>query len=178
MVLTDEQRQLVSKNHNLIYQFAKVKQLDLEEHYGTLAIGLCRAASLFDPGRGVKFSTFAWKCMETEYAHYLKHLHGAKHVPEHLVLSYDVQLISNRGTEGATFLDVITSRHYHQRFDHTAAEVQSFRRSLSERQQTVFDLMMSGYRADVIAQQVGCSRQHVSKFKKELQQSWRCFSAA
>ena len=42
--LTAEQQQLVIENHNLIYDFAKRKNLIIEEYYDILAIGLCNAA--------------------------------------------------------------------------------------------------------------------------------------
>jgi RNA polymerase sigma factor (sigma-70 family) len=37
--------------------------LDADDLYQEGVIGLCRAADLYDPGRGVAFSTFAWSCI-------------------------------------------------------------------------------------------------------------------
>ena len=45
--LTPEQQKLVTDNHNLIYSLANAKNIDLDEYYDVLAIGLCKAAITF-----------------------------------------------------------------------------------------------------------------------------------
>lgn len=64
--MTQEQRKLVEKNHNLIYHTLHKYKLNEEEYYDILAIGLCKAAIKFDPERS-KFSTFAVKVMYNEF---------------------------------------------------------------------------------------------------------------
>lgn len=59
--LTDEERDLVTNNHNLIYSYLNKYNLS-DDYYDLCAIGLCRAAHFYEPERG-KFSSFAFLCM-------------------------------------------------------------------------------------------------------------------
>lgn len=59
--LTDEERDLVTTNHNLIYSYLNKYKLS-DDYYDLCAIGLCRAAHFYEPERG-KFSSFAFLCM-------------------------------------------------------------------------------------------------------------------
>ena len=59
--LTDEERDLVTNNHNLIYSYLNKYKLS-DDYYDLCALGLCRAAHFYEPERG-KFSSFAFLCM-------------------------------------------------------------------------------------------------------------------
>lgn len=63
--LTEEQRKMVEDNYGLIYTALKkcCLQYEYEDYYGVAAEGLCNAVRTYDPNRGVKFSTYAMKCM-------------------------------------------------------------------------------------------------------------------
>jgi hypothetical protein len=52
--LTAEQRVLAEENHSLIYKYASSNDINVEELYCVLAIGLCKAASTFDASRGYR----------------------------------------------------------------------------------------------------------------------------
>lgn len=72
MKLNDEQRQLVTDNHNLIYMTANKYNFDLDEYYDILAIGLCKASVRYKPEKG-EFSTLAVHIMRQEvYMQYRK----------------------------------------------------------------------------------------------------------
>lgn len=68
--LNDEQRKMVEDNYALIPYMLKKMGLHQnscsDEYYGALSLGLCKAASSFDPSKGVKFSAFACRCMTNE----------------------------------------------------------------------------------------------------------------
>lgn len=62
--LTDEQRLLVQDNRGLVYPVAnrykaRIRSGELDDMLQDGFCGLCRAAQLFDPERGFKFSTYA-----------------------------------------------------------------------------------------------------------------------
>lgn len=38
----------------------------IEDWYGTCAVGLCKAALIYDPSRNIKFNTLAYVCMSNE----------------------------------------------------------------------------------------------------------------
>lgn len=51
-MLSIEQKYKVSENHNLIYWYANLHGLDVEEWYGVLAIALCEAVADHDSAKG------------------------------------------------------------------------------------------------------------------------------
>ena len=55
--LTDNESQLVSDNHNLIYWYARLKNLDIDEWYDILAIELCETIQRYNSDKG-KLSSF------------------------------------------------------------------------------------------------------------------------
>lgn len=57
-------QKLIEENHNLIYTFM-IKYHYSEDYYGDAAIGLCKAARLYDESKGA-FSTIAFACMRNE----------------------------------------------------------------------------------------------------------------
>lgn len=63
--LTKEQRKMAEDNRGLIYVALKQYCIpgEYEDFYGVMAEGLCNAVRTYDPNRGVKFSTYAMKCM-------------------------------------------------------------------------------------------------------------------
>lgn len=63
--LTKEQRKMVEDNYGLIYVALKQYCIprEYEDFYGVMAEGLCNAVRTYDLNRGVKFSTYAMKCM-------------------------------------------------------------------------------------------------------------------
>lgn len=65
--LTAKQQQLVSDNlplaFHVVNRMRNFLDLDLHEEMHLATIDLCRAASIFDPSRGYKFSTLATTCI-------------------------------------------------------------------------------------------------------------------
>lgn len=97
--LNYEQQQLAEQNHNLIYSFAKSRKLDLEEYYDVLAIGLCRAALVYDENKAT-FFTLAYKCMSNEYNKIIKGQTVQRKIPDTLISSLD-EVISVSEEEGS-----------------------------------------------------------------------------
>lgn len=105
--LNHEQQQLVEQNHNLIYSFAKSRKLDLEGYYDVLAIGLCKAALVFDENKGT-FSTLAYKCMSNEYNKIIKKQTLKRKIPDNLLSSLDAVInISEEDGSEITLYDCI-----------------------------------------------------------------------
>lgn len=66
--LTPEQQELAAENERLIWAVLAHYAVEAGAYYDVAAVGLCRAAAHYDPGRG-KFSTYSWKCMAAEMHH-------------------------------------------------------------------------------------------------------------
>ena len=62
--MTEKEQKLAEENHNLIYDFAKKRNLVVEDYYGLLAIGLCNAATAYSSENENTFSTYAYSCMQ------------------------------------------------------------------------------------------------------------------
>lgn len=105
--LNYEQQQLVEQNHNLIYSFAKSRKLDLEEYYDVLAIGLCKAALVYDKNKAT-FSTLAYKCMSNEYNTIIKEQTLKRKIPNNLLSSLDAVIsVSEEDGSEITLYDYI-----------------------------------------------------------------------
>ena len=171
--LSAEQQVLVEANHNLIYKYANSNNIDAEEFYGVLAIGLCKAASLFDASRGFQFSTLAYRCMETEYKAYWRHELNTRHIPPNSVVSYNT-LIAN--ATDTSFLDIISNSSSKCSLDTGAIEVEAFIDGLSPTQRIVLEGLMNGEKEATIAKRLGCTRSNVSRMKKKLGDMWRRYA--
>lgn len=67
--LNNKQRELVENNHDLIYSFLYSHNLSLyaiEDWYGIAAIGLCKAAMIYDETKEYEFSMLAYVIMDNE----------------------------------------------------------------------------------------------------------------
>lgn len=64
--MTERDRQLVTDNYKLVYDFIWKFHLDIEEWEGILALELCRKIHLFDETKG-KPSTFIMTVLKTAY---------------------------------------------------------------------------------------------------------------
>ena len=165
--LTESQRELAGKNHNLIYKFAKIKEADLEEFYGVLAIGLCKAARAYDASSGYKFSTLAYRCMDNEYKMYWRSELVSKHIPSNMIVSYN-KMMEDDDSEGAEFLGIISNRLDSCSLDYSRVETLEFFRSLSDIQKIVLNGLMDGYRETELAEYTGFSRSYINHIKKSI----------
>lgn len=104
--LTLDQQRIVSENHNLIYSLANKKNINLDEYYDVLAIGLCKAAIAFDDTKG-KFSTLAYTVMLNEYKQELRKQQNERAIPQDKLLSFDVPIQTDQDNQFASFADVI-----------------------------------------------------------------------
>lgn len=69
--LTEEEQKLVEDNHDLIYMMADCLELDIDEYYGLLAIGLCHAAQKYKKRkRAYEFAEYAKIVMIRELSAY------------------------------------------------------------------------------------------------------------
>ena len=91
--LTDEQREIASENHNIIYKVINDMHLDDEEVYGVAAIGLCKAAANYDENKNIAFSTYAYvsilNTLRKEYASQFKKTKVPKDKTLYLDYVYD-----------------------------------------------------------------------------------------
>lgn len=103
--LTNDERELVEKNHNLIYWYANSHNLDLNDYYDILAIALCKAAIGYDSSKGA-FSTYATRCLEN--ARLMEIRNNNCKSRQALVISFDT-VISEKDGNTLTVEDTLTT---------------------------------------------------------------------
>lgn len=172
--MTEEQRMLAAENHNLIYKFALHKEVSAEEYYDIFAIGLCKAAMYFDPALDVRFSTFAFQCMESEYKQYWRRELNGRHIPAGSVISYDALIADDNSDD--SFLEIISNSTGKCRMDTAGLEMEEFSNRLPERQRAVLNGFLDGQNGADIALAMGVSRQCVYRLKTKLAEAWKKYN--
>ena len=174
--MTDEQRQLASENHQLIYSFLNKYHFDPEEYYGLAAIGLCKAAKLYDESKG-NFSTYAYRAMLNSIKHDLLFKSRAKRIPENLIDYYNSEICNENG-EIIEYLSLIPSGDDIEKEVIAKIVVESYMNLLTDRDRLVLALLSDGYTHQEIGKIIGVSRNTVSKIKSRIFVKLLCESDA
>lgn len=93
-VLTDEEKDFATENHNLIYRFLQRYGLDIGDWYDTVAIGYLYAVHTWFTRPDLhkyKFSTIANKRMSSCFGKELRNTRAAKRAPRSSMLSLDAK---------------------------------------------------------------------------------------
>lgn len=164
--ITEEQKELVEINHNLIYSFLQKQHLSVEDWYGLAAIGLCRAAITFNKEMS-SFSTYAYKCMFTHvYSEKRKELQ-ARTIPSNQIMYYQAQINDGNGSE-TNFMNFIQSKENVEETVLSDVIFDEYNKLLNDRDKKIFVLFRDGYTQKEISKIVGCSQPQVSRVKKKL----------
>lgn len=158
--LTEKQRVLAAENHNLIYAYAHKNNILIDDYYDILAIGLCRAARSYDEKKGA-FSTYVYRCLETELYNHWKSTKKKSVVPENLAVSYD-SFKQYRDSDGqSSFLESIEdSQSYNDMMYDIMCE--EFAKMLTPKEKEVFSYLVTGFIQSDIARKLRCTKQTVS----------------
>lgn len=157
--LTEEQCELATKNHNLIYAYACKRNILTDDYYDILAIGLCKAAKSFDKDKG-NFSTFAFRCMDNELNIYWRSNKKKTSVPEEMVLSYDAPIDAG-DSDGNSFAENITDNHSHDEvLDDIVLSI--FMNNLTCKDRYIVDCLLNGMTHKEIGDTMGCKKQNVT----------------
>lgn len=164
--ITEEQKELVEKNHNLIYSFLQKHHLSVEDWYGLAAIGLCKAAITFNKEVS-SFTTYAYKCMFTHvYSEKRKELQ-ARTIPSNQIMYYQTQINDDNGNE-TNFMNYIPSKENVEDTVLSSVIFDEYNKLLTDRDKKIFALFRDGYKQREISKIVGCSQPQVSRVKKKL----------
>lgn len=164
--MNDAQRKLAADNHNLIYSFLKSRHLSLdaiEDWYGTAAIGLCKAALIWDEKRGVKFPTLAYFCMNNEVGMILRK--NRKDISP--TVSLDDEFTNDDGS--FTLSDIIPDKRdpYAPVYIYDAIEIAA--RDMSERDKKILDMIVDqGMTHTAVAAALGIAQPTVSHIYRKF----------
>lgn len=89
MKLSGKESEFVEDNHNLIYGYAHLRDISIEEHYGLLAIELCRAAKTYSEDRGSFSNYYYTLCDNALIKEYYKTIRQKRDGGDILSLDYE-----------------------------------------------------------------------------------------
>lgn len=162
MPLTDEQRELVANNHKLIYAFGIKTKISMDEYYDILAIGLCKAAKIFNKNRG-EFSTVAYRCMQNELNGYWRSKQKQSCIPDDFVLSYDKDDSYSQDSLSKYLIDYNADES--MLYDIISTE---FRSALTNKEKVIYQHLLDGLTCSEIALELKCKKQSVSYHIKKI----------
>ena len=58
--------------HAVAWHFAEKSVIDYQDLFSEASLAYCESIRKFEPHRGVKFSTFIWRCMRNHLVNYIK----------------------------------------------------------------------------------------------------------
>ena len=163
--LNEEQRELVTKNHDLIYSFAHKMKISIDDYYDVLAIGLCKAAKVYDPSKGT-FSTLAYRCMNNEVNMYWRKV---KNENEANVLSYDSSDVRKDKDNQSSFLECFADWQSCRNMSFMSL-ISDVVNELTNKEKKILILMLKEYTCKEIADTIGCSVQNVYYYIDNIRQ--------
>lgn len=168
--ITEEQRQVVADNHNLIYAFLWKYNLSIDEFYRAAAVGLCQAGATWDASKS-KFSTYAFICMYGTVMTEIRRSKSQRVIPSEQICSYQVDFVNDAG-DTWTLLDTLSMGD-----DMTdSAEVNTvwseYYKTLSDGDKRVLHYKIAGYTQRQLAELMGCSQPHVGRLLKRIREGF------
>jgi len=148
--LTEEQKLLISDNHKLIYWYASLKRLDINEYYDLLALELCYAVQRFNPKKGSLSSYYKRRCDWLLHTEYIKSFSNKR---KHTETVYMEELHHQPDTDT---LDTILIREAILKID----------------TEGILRMKMEGYNQQEIADKLGVSQSHISNELKRLREEY------
>lgn len=170
--LNAEQQKLVADNHNLIYGYAHKKKLDLDEYYGLLALGLCRAAIKFDSSKS-SFQTFAYMCMASVVNAYHRTSKNAKHKQ-----NTDIKLVfldaENNTENGCATVSEFTVSDHSTISEMCEGNIMAdiLLSLLDDKEREIAQLKMEGLSNSQVGKRLGCSDVNVNYYIKKIRAKW------
>lgn len=96
--LTEEQRKLITDNHNLIYGYMHDRHIDME-YYGDFAEKFCLAIPQYDNSKA-QLTTFIYNVFDNHWKHMLKYKYSqCRHIPKEKQVFLDA-VVSTGGDKG------------------------------------------------------------------------------
>jgi RNA polymerase sigma-70 factor (ECF subfamily) len=149
--LTDEQKKFAEDYYDYLFDFMKERHLDLEEWHEILIIPYLEAVKkyfYYEPAKQYKFYTVMSRKLETAMLNHFKAKNRLKRKPKELLsLDYMVEddnTFSEQTPDNISSM-LIDDRQQVERIVLDTMMISEIIDSLTERQQTIFRLMLEGY---------------------------------
>ena len=162
--ITPEQQKLVENNHRLIYEFIKIHNLSVSEHYDLLAIGYKNTYA---------FSTYAFKIMRNDLWMEYRDKNALKRIPDYLVTSYNESVdfkekdMNSKDTK-SEYTEILKSYHDTEEEAIFKITFDEYMKAISYRDRTIIAMAIEGYNYQRIADSVGVSRTLVTRIVNKM----------
>lgn len=165
--LSEEQKQLVANNHNLIYGIMKQYTLSFdapEDYYGAAAVGLCNAALYYDASKNIKFSTYAYVCMSREIQRE-KDINRTNNMP--VLISLDADCITE-DKNPLSFKDILQDKYDAISVKEILVALEQASKDFTDEEIIIFELLTQRFlNFREIGEELGLSKQRIhQKFVK------------
>lgn len=162
--LTDEQREFAAANHNLIYGYARDGKVSLSKYYDVLAIGLCKAAKMYDSNRA-SFSTCAYTYMRNELYEHWRHVNRKSAIPDDAMVSYEALMLEYDNGLVSGFID---SPSCEDAIDNVMLE--DLMGALNDDETIIVKSLLNGLTQKEIGDKMGCTKQNISLKVKRIRE--------
>jgi DNA-directed RNA polymerase specialized sigma24 family protein len=149
--LTDEQKKFAEDYYDYLFSFMKERHLDFEEWYEILIIPYLESVKkyfYYEPAKQYKFYTVMSRRLETAMLNHFRAENRLKRKPKELLsLDYMVEgdnTFSEQASDNVNEM-LIDDKQQVEQIVLDAMMVSEIMNSLTERQQTIFRLMLEGY---------------------------------
>lgn len=172
-LMTESQKALVSKHHNLIYGFMRKHEMirtdktDVSNWYGILAIALIKAGHNWNEARG-SFTSYAWGLMANAYKDEIKSKKASKR--NGIVVSLDEPIGVSEGEE-VCIGDIIPDESSENDLENYVINKIMFINVfavLSQKEEVVIESKMNSHTNREIAQKLNCSEQNIGYMIRKI----------
>lgn len=158
--LTEEQKRLVSDNHDLIDFFISIKKLQKDDYYYVLAEALCKAAKNYNKDLST-FRTYAVYSMNTALKNTIRKSNQPTTVPETMIVSAskNVELADER----IPILDLLKYPNVLDVDDRVVLKVsiEQCIENLTDREKEIVGLLNRGYTRKQVAEALSTDKRNI-----------------
>ncbi len=161
------QAELAAAHRNLILTFLKRRGLLYEVYEPILCVALCEAAVAFKPSSGVRFSNYAWVCMENAVTN-----EKMKNQREKRKLLFKTEslnrIITNDEGESVELGDYIPDPNNTVDIAMANIAYENIMSRLSYKDKCIVEMFKKGYSQIEIAKTINRSEARVSQLKRKI----------
>lgn len=163
-----ERQALITKNMGFAYYMAnkfKSTGVELEELQSVALFGLVKAADVYDPDKGLKFSTLAGTVIQNEILMFLRSERKHKRITCSL---------QDETVEGHTLEEIMPDPYYFEDVVEQKLRVQELVGKMNPKEKNIFNLyFVEGMKQNQIGQALGYSQAYISRIIKRFRERER-----
>ena len=168
-MLSKEQESLVLENQRLVHYL--VRKIGGDDDYDDMVsigtFGLIKAAATFDAGKGIRFATYAAKCINNEiFMHFRKEKASRRRL-----ISLDAPLHEDREGNSLRLADTISEeKDFTEKIEEreSFSKILSFILNLSTKKRLVMLYKLAGLNQRDVAQRLNFSQSYISRIEQKI----------